>query len=357
MRVAWLSHSAQIGGAELCLVEAADAVANDVEGVFFVPAIGALSDRAPVPLRVLPYVAATGGLRTFWSRRRTNLIALPALVRALRGFDVVVGNTATLAVGALAARLAGIPHVWYVHELGDTAHGVRLDFGRAPSREIIGGLSQRTWATSRFIARRFGSILGGAVDVIHPAPRPMATTPMAPRRAACEVVVVGSVTAGKRVADVVAAVVALKAAGHDIHLRVVGRANEDALAAVNAAARDDAVEVVGHHDDVAPFINGADVLVSAAVDEAFGRVLVEAMVAGKGVIASDSGGHGEIIEHDVSGLMFPPGDVPALTARLAAWCGDATLRARLARGAQARLPEFGRERLRRDVLAGLDVRR
>ena len=46
-------------------------------------------------------------------------------------------------------------------------------------------------------------------------------------------------------------------------------------------------------------------------------VLCEAMAAGVPVVASDLGGLGECIEHGVTGLLVPPGDVDALAATLA----------------------------------------
>ena len=44
----------------------------------------------------------------------------------------------------------------------------------------------------------------------------------------------------------------------------------------------------------------------------------EAFAAGRPVIASDLGGMAEFVEHEVSGWLFPPGDVEALAGRLGA---------------------------------------
>lgn len=46
--------------------------------------------------------------------------------------------------------------------------------------------------------------------------------------------------------------------------------------------------------------------------EPFGRVIVEAMLAGKPVIAARSGAPMEIIQHGVTGLLVTPGDSEAL---------------------------------------------
>jgi glycosyltransferase involved in cell wall biosynthesis len=50
--------------------------------------------------------------------------------------------------------------------------------------------------------------------------------------------------------------------------------------------------------------------------EPFGRVMVEAMLAGKPVVATSAGAGREIIEDRVSGLLIPPGDPDALAIAL-----------------------------------------
>lgn len=68
----------------------------------------------------------------------------------------------------------------------------------------------------------------------------------------------------------------------------------------------------------------ADLLVWPAVDEAFGMALLEAQASGTPVVAGGYGGVPEIIADGVSGLVTPPGDVPALAAAVAALLDDPT---------------------------------
>jgi len=57
---------------------------------------------------------------------------------------------------------------------------------------------------------------------------------------------------------------------------------------------------------------------------------LEAMAQGKVLVASDVGGHRELIEHERTGLLFPAGDVDGLTRAVLCVLGDAGLRDRLA---------------------------
>ncbi len=51
-------------------------------------------------------------------------------------------------------------------------------------------------------------------------------------------------------------------------------------------------------------------------DEPFGIVAAEAMMRGTAVVASDAGGLAEIVRHDRTGLLVPPGDADALAEAL-----------------------------------------
>ncbi len=77
------------------------------------------------------------------------------------------------------------------------------------------------------------------------------------------------------------------------------------------------VRLLGFRDDIPDLVNAVDVVVHASVrPEPFGRVILEGMLAGRLVIATDAGGVRELIEHGSTGLLVPPGDATALAACL-----------------------------------------
>jgi len=45
-----------------------------------------------------------------------------------------------------------------------------------------------------------------------------------------------------------------------------------------------------------------------SLNEGMGRVIVEAMAAGKPVVASNTGGIPDLVKNNENGLLFPPGD-------------------------------------------------
>jgi len=74
--------------------------------------------------------------------------------------------------------------------------------------------------------------------------------------------------------------------------------------------------------------------------EPLGIVNLEAMAAGKAVVASGVGGVPEIVQHAATGLLVPPGDPDALAEAMGRLAGDAALRQRLGAQGRRRAEEF-----------------
>jgi glycosyltransferase involved in cell wall biosynthesis len=96
----------------------------------------------------------------------------------------------------------------------------------------------------------------------------------------------------------------------------------------------DVVHFMGFHDPVAPWLAAADLLLAPSVNEAFSRSLVEAMLAGTPVIATGSGGNGEIIETSNIGFLTPPDDVSAMAEAALSLLTDPDRRDEIARCAR-----------------------
>lgn len=103
------------------------------------------------------------------------------------------------------------------------------------------------------------------------------------------------------------------------------------LAAVLAPGRD--VSFVGPvaQQELPDFLAGVDALALSSNYEGTPIVLMEAMAAGLPVVAPAVGGIPDLVEHEVSGLLVPPGDPLALARALDRLAQDPGLRAELGR--------------------------
>jgi L-malate glycosyltransferase len=95
------------------------------------------------------------------------------------------------------------------------------------------------------------------------------------------------------------------------------------------------VHLLGWLDDVAPLLSALEVYVSASHTESFGLAIVEAMAAGRAVVATATAGALEIIERAEMGIIVPVGDHQAMAAAVLQLVEDENLRARLGRLASA----------------------
>ncbi len=68
--------------------------------------------------------------------------------------------------------------------------------------------------------------------------------------------------------------------------------------------------------DALGWVKSADVFVLNSTYEGFAHTLLEAMMLGTPVIATDAGGNAELVEDGVTGLLVPPGDDEKLYAAL-----------------------------------------
>ena len=369
MKVVWVSHRSGLAGAELSLLEGTRGlVARGVMVEVVLPWAGPLGDRLRelgAGFTVLPHARwASEGRSPVNTVRRLvrNARSLRSFVGLLRGSgaDLVVTNTVTAPLGAVAARLARVPHVWYVHEYGLEEHGVRFDLGRRTSLRLVGLLSDVVLVNSEALRAALAPLLCleptrvyYAVDVPDREAPPAGEGPL-------RLVQVGTLAPGKGQLEAVRALGILARRGADVRLRLVGPDLHGHAATVLHAARSeqvaDRLEWVGYAEDPAEHVLAADVALTCSRMEAFGRTTVEAMKLGRPVVGAASGGTGELVRDGWNGLLYPPGDAEALADRIERLDRDRALLRKLAASARewARAT-FTLERFADDLVAVFEV--
>lgn len=72
------------------------------------------------------------------------------------------------------------------------------------------------------------------------------------------------------------------------------------------------VRLLGWRDDIEEIMLILDLFVLPSLNEGMGRVLVEAMAAGRPIVATEVGGIPDLVKHKETGLLVPPGNDQAL---------------------------------------------
>ena len=100
------------------------------------------------------------------------------------------------------------------------------------------------------------------------------------------------------------------------------------------------VHFYGFRHDAVAFIAHADVLLIPSLHEGLPYTLLEAIAAGTPVVASEVGGLREVLKHELTALLVPPGSSSALANSINRLVADAALGESLAASARHLLKEF-----------------
>lgn len=296
---------------------------------------------------------------------RAGVRELAAVLRRRR-VSVVHSHEFALSVfGAAAARLIGCPHVFTMH--GGLYYEERLR--RRVALRLALASSRAGVAVSRATAERIEQALRltpGRIEVI-PNGVPASSGDRHTLRRELGVgddtvlvVAVGNLYAVKGHAVLFRAAAALLGRAHlpAWHIAIAGRGEEDASLRrlADELGLSGCTTLLGFREDVADILAAADVYVMPSLSEGMPLALVEAMLAGLPIIASDVGGIPEVVERDRDALLTPAGDPAALAQALERLMRDPELRAAIAGAARNRArAEFTVERMvdRYEVLYGL----
>lgn len=100
------------------------------------------------------------------------------------------------------------------------------------------------------------------------------------------------------------------------------------------AGLQDQFKLPGKVENIASFLEQLDIAVLCSDTEGLSNALVEYMASGLPVVATAVGGNVELLKHEETGLLTPPGNASALSAALLELVRDSQKRLRLGTNAQ-----------------------
>lgn len=99
------------------------------------------------------------------------------------------------------------------------------------------------------------------------------------------------------------------------------------------------VRWLGLRDDVADIIAAADIVVSASHEEGSPNAVLEAMAAGRAVVATAVGGTTELLRDGATGVLVPPRDTSFLASAILTLAASPEIREAMGRAARAHVKE------------------
>lgn len=317
----------------------------------------------PVHVTEMVHWVSSGNQLAAGRRRRVARFCrgLSGRIRAITGFireheiDVVYTNTVTVIEGALAARIAGLPHVWHLRERVAGNSQLAALFPDFSIPWIVGALSTRTIANSIYLRRTYSCYaLRDKIAVVYNGVDAHAFDEH--RGSSSAIKAEFNIPASARVGAIVGAVIPRKGqhlliealcrvvrTHPDLVFLIVGQGYPEHLRQLQDRARHCGIErnlrFTGFRTDIPRILGGIDLLVIASDQEPFGRTAIEAMAAHVPVVATRCGGPEETIVDGVTGLLVPVGDAASMADALVALVSDPGLARRLAESGRARFDE------------------
>lgn len=156
----------------------------------------------------------------------------------------------------------------------------------------------------------------------------------------------------KKFSNLIRALPALLARHPEVRLLIIGRGPDLPILQALAAEHnvEDAVIFAGFRSNVRDYYHMMDILAQVSAHEAFGLVLVEAMLAQVPVVATRVGGMPFVLDEGACGVLVPPGDANALVDALSQLIENPVYRAKLGiLGRDRACSKFSAERYCREV--------
>lgn len=305
------------------------------------------------PHDIAPTFASLGVPLQFLGSSKANPAAFGQIWRMMRGADVLhVTGLKSMALGRVAARFAGVSAVVHIHDAYDIPGWIQpIEKALASWTKvaIVPSAALVPWAIKGYgMAPEQVRVLNNgirldpyAADVGVASAKVRADLGIAAD--APVIGIVGRVVAGKGHAELLDAFSRLRAGHPDARLLIVGSGALDDEVRRRAGELGIASQVVfaGYRTDVPACLAAMDVVsVPVTGDEGFGFSALEAMAAGKPVVAFAKGALTEVIEHGESGVLVAAGDVAALADALTKVVAEPDLRNRLAAGGRRRAEHY-----------------
>lgn len=315
------------------------------------PLIGKIEARgyrvAHVPIarsyHLFRHVRAVRTLVALFRRERVDIVHVHTPVAAL--------------IGRVAARLAGIrcvvytAHGFYFHErmpfLKRLAH-VALEWVGGRLTDVLFTQSSEDAGTARRLGlcrNRNVHAIGNGVDPSRFRPAPAEARGEARRSLGVTpetivIAVIGRLVAEKGYPELFEAMRQVDAELWVIGERLASDHASSIAHAIEAAERDPLlskrIRFLGYRDDIPRLLAAADIYTLPSHREGMPRSIIEAMMTGLPVVATNIRGSREEVVEDVTGFLVPVNNAPALAAALLRLARDARLRERLGAAGRAR---------------------
>jgi len=339
MNICFISHTGDLGGSERSLLYLLESIKKEGGTKMFVviPSSGPLAEylkKINIRYFIHPFNWWTvrrhekrKSLKEYFPEHLENALNLKRKLQRISP-DLIVTNTSVVCEGALAANMLGIPHVWYVRELGEKDHGFIFEFGFSFTAKFINDFSTKVIFNSKAVMNEFSKYVNPDKSIVIynsiSIKKELLSVTLNVKfnnYRSFKLLVAGTISRKKNQLDVIRATIDLIQDGYDVELLLIGNCSDDLLmqrilSLIGKSSQSNRFQIHCFIENPYPLFAKSDAIIVCSKNEAFGRTILEGMLLNKPVIATNSGGVPEIITHNQNGLLYKPGKYKELANQI-----------------------------------------
>ncbi|MER3493182.1 MAG: glycosyltransferase family 1 protein [Mastigocladus sp. ERB_26_2] len=350
MKILFLDQSGKPGGAELCLIDIAKPYRdNCLVGLFADGDFRTLLEKNHIPVQVLSTKSIQVRKESSFAQGLASLgQLLPLLakvVQTARKYDLIYANTQkALVVGAIASFLSDRPLVYHLHDIlspehfSQTNRRIAVTVANRASLVIANSQASKTAFIEAGGRANITAVVYNGFDsknyqidesMIHQTRQELGQegkflvghfSRLAPWK-------------GQHIL-----IEALRQCPQEVTAVLVGDAlfgEQEYVQKLHqqivTLGLENRVKFLGFRSDIPQLMSACDLIVhTSTAAEPFGRVIVEAMLCGKPVIAAKAGGAVELVEHGVNGFLVTPGESQELAQVISTCLQESSKTAKIA---------------------------
>jgi glycosyltransferase involved in cell wall biosynthesis len=331
-------------------------------------------------VRMLSYPLDRKGLNPL--RDMATFMALLRLFYREKADLVFTSTIKPVIYGCMAARIAGIPHIYatitglgYAFEADSFFKKCIRWLGCLLYRIALAGTEgvffqndadRQVFLDAKILspAARILQARGTGVDTVRFAPRPFPNYSQTANGAKLDgapvFLLIARLLQAKGLPEYAAAARQLRMRHPEARFQLLGPPEKGlgsiSLQQVQSWQDEGCIEYLGQTDDVRPHIAAAHVLVLPSWREGTPTCIMEGMSMGRPAVLTDVPGCREVVQDGINGRMVPLGDVEALARAMESFILDPPSIARMgAAGRQLALQEFDAEKVAARILKDMHV--
>lgn len=330
LKILFLDQSGKPGGAELCLLDIVKPYRDRcMVGLFADGGFKDLLQQQQIPVRVLTgqalKVNKDSGLLQGASSLGQLLPLIARVAKIAREYDIIYANTQkALVVGAIASLFSRRPLVYHLHDILSSEH-----FSQTNLRLAVTFANRASLVIANSQASQIAFLTAGGnpklVHVVYNGFAPqLYQQPMSPAQTRQELGIEGKFVVGhfSRLAPWKGQHVLLEALTQcpEVTAIFVGDAlfgeqdyKQQLHQQVIELGLERRVQFLGFRSDVVSLMTACDLVAHTSIAaEPFGRVIVEAMLCSRPVVATQAGGAIELVETGKTGWLVASGNAKQL---------------------------------------------